>query len=210
VEHVAQGKIILVRHGETEANRLRHFALDGVPLTETGCLQAYELALRLKREFRPHALVSSEFPRARQTSEIIGRILGLDSETAPGLHERDFGCLKGKPYEELGQMMTLEGFFDPDVLDRKPWLWRPAGGESLDDVRVRAMTAIESLRFPHSGGEVVVVCHGAVIQAVCAHITGEWSEVSVPPNCGIATVEYGPGGWDTPVLPDCWEKIVQP
>ena len=210
MEQVIRGRIILVRHGETEANKLRHFAIDSVPLTETGCLQAQELALRLKREFRPDVLLSSEFLRARQTSEIIGRTLSLETETVPGLHERDFGCLKGKPYEELGRLMTFEGFYDPEVPDQKPWLWRPAGGESLDDVRARVIVALESVRLQHSGREVIVVSHGAVIQAICAHITGEWSDVSVPPNCGIVTVEYGPAGWETPVLPDCWETIVQP
>jgi broad specificity phosphatase PhoE len=209
VKQVPKGRIILVRHGETEANRLRYFAADNVSLTETGRLQAHELAMRLKREFRPDALISSEFLRAKQTSEIIGQVLGLDAETVSGLHERDFGCLKGKPYEELGQMMTFDGFHDPEVPQLKPWLWRPAGGESLDDVRARAIMAIEAVRCRQRGREVVVVCHGAVIQAVCAHITGEWSAVSVPPNCGIVTVEYGPAGWQAPALADCWERIVR-
>lgn len=208
MQQVLEGKIILVRHGETEANRLRYFAEDNVSLTATGLQQAHELALRLKRDFRPDALLSSAFLRARQTAEIIGPVLGLPLETVPGLHERDFGCLKGKPYKELSQMMSFDGFYDPEVTDQKPWLWRPAGGESLEDVRARAILAIETVRFQQRGREVVVVCHGAVIQALCAHITGEWSYVSVPPNCGIVTVDYGPTGWQPPVLADCWDRIV--
>jgi uncharacterized phosphatase len=158
------GKIILVRHGETEANLRRCFAdSDDIPLTETGRLQAHELALRLSREFRPEVLVSSTFLRARQTNEIIGSVLGLSTEVVPGIHERDFGCLKGQPYERLGQS--------------------PADIESLDDVRRRAIDAIGALRARHPGREIVVVCHGAVIQALC--------EVAAPPNCAIVMITSG-------------------
>jgi broad specificity phosphatase PhoE len=180
MEPAQEGKIVLVRHGETEANLRRCFAdSDDIPLTDAGRLQAHELALRLSREFRPEVLVSSHFPRALQTSEIIGRVLGMSTEPFPGLHERDFGSLKGRPYEQL---------------DSRDPLWRPAGGESLDDVRRRAIAAIEALRLRHPGREIVIVSHGAVIQAVCAHITGNWNESPVPPNCGIVTM--APANWD--------------
>jgi broad specificity phosphatase PhoE len=177
-----EARIILVRHGETEANRQRHFAAsDDIPLTDTGRDQAHALALRLAREFRPQLLVSSEFLRARQTSEIIARILGLAPFTIKGIHERDFGCLKGLPYEKLGELMSL----DRPI---QPWMWRPAGGESLEDVRCRSMHAIDALRDQYPDREIVVVCHGAVIQAVCAHITGEWHESPATANCGIVTI----------------------
>jgi probable phosphoglycerate mutase len=193
-----EGKIILVRHGETEANRRRCFGeSEDIPLTETGQRQAREIAVRLSREFRPQALVSSAFLRARQTSEIIAQVLGLATETVPGLHERDFGGLKGHPYERLAEMMARDA--DPPA---QPWLWRPAGGESLDDVRLRAMGAIETVRTRYPGQEIVVVCHGAVIQAVCAHVTGEWAGASVPPNCGIVAIRYEAQRWVVPILSD--------
>jgi broad specificity phosphatase PhoE len=166
VKSQREGKIILVRHGETEANLRGCFAdSDDIPLTEAGRIQSRELALRLSREFRPEVLVSSTFLRARQTSEIIADMLGIASGAIPGIQERNFGCLKGQPYERLGVR-------DPQ--------WSPEGGESLDDVRRRATAAIESLRDQYPREEIVVVTHGAVIQAVCG--------VSVPPNCGLVIV----------------------
>jgi broad specificity phosphatase PhoE len=182
-----EGRIILVRHGETEANRRRCFAdSDEIPLTDAGRVQSREVALRLSREFRPDVLVSSHFLRARQTSEIIANALGLATEPIQGIHERDFGSLKGHPYERLGEAPSLT----------EPWLWSPPGGESLDDVRRRAMAAMDTLRVRYPGCEIVVVTHGAVIQSICAHITGEWRDTSVPPNCGIATILYDVGGWN--------------
>jgi len=197
-------KIILVRHGETEANRRRCFAdSDEIPLTDAGRLQAHTLASRLAKEFRADVVLSSEFTRARQTSEIIARILGLPFEVIPGIHERNFGCLRGRAYERMGEAMVADTRYDP----AKAWLWAPEGGESLADVQRRAMAALESARVRHTGRQVVVVCHGAVIQAVCAHITGEWTESFVPPNCGVVEIEYAPDGWARPVVSDDWEGL---
>jgi broad specificity phosphatase PhoE len=167
VKSQREGKIILVRHGETEANVRGCFAdSDDIPLTEAGKMQSRELAIRLSREFRPEVLISSTFLRARQTSEIIAEVLGLATQAIPGIQERNFGSLKGHPYERLG------------IRDAQ---WSPEGGESPDDVRRRAIAAIEPLRDRYPTEEIVIVTHGAVIQAVCG--------VSVPPNCGIVVVE---------------------
>jgi broad specificity phosphatase PhoE len=205
--HARRGRIVLVRHGETEANRARRFAEEDVCLTDLGRTQALEVAKRLQNEFRPDHLVSSQFLRARQTSEIIAAVLGLPMEAVPGIHELDFGSLKGQPYEELDRLRSSDGSRDPDAPERSnPWIWRPPGGESAEDVRRRAVEAIEALRLRYPDREVVVVCHGIVIQAVCAHLTGEWSEGSVPPNCGVVTVAHGPEGWETPIR-EGWESL---
>jgi len=184
------GRFILVRHGETSANRRRVFAeSDDIPLTETGRGQSEQLAHRLAREFRPEVLVSSDFLRARETALIVGRILGLTPEPVSGIHERDFGALKGHPYARIADA----GLF----------------AESLDSVRGRAVTALEALRARYPANEVVVVTHGAVIQSVCAHITGVWSEDSVPPNCGFVIIEYDTQGWRAPVQSGDWDRITE-
>jgi broad specificity phosphatase PhoE len=180
------GRIILVRHGETEANRRGCFAeSDEIPLTELGRLQAAEVGTRLAREFRPAMLFSSAFARARETSWIIARSLGLETRILEGIHERDFGCLRGLSYA------SFDALYDPV----QSWNWRPEAGESLHDVRVRAIAALENVLSQHVDDEVVVVCHGAVIRAVCAHISGDWNEMGVVGNCSIVVIEHGAEGW---------------
>ena len=197
MERAQGGKIILVRHGETEANRRRHFAeSDEIPLTDAGRLQARQLALRLAREFRPAVLLSSRFLRARETSEIIARSLDLETKVIAGIHERDFGCLRGQPYERMADEMSLDSRCDPFQV----WMWKPEGGESQEDVRLRAGAVLDSLRVTYAEQQVVVVCHGAVIQAVCAHITGAWNDACVPPNCGIVVLDHTAQGWKHPVI----------
>ena len=204
MEYQQAGKIILVRHGETDANRRRCFAESNeVPLNETGRMQAQRLAGSLPCEFRPARVLSSDFLRARETSDIIAAALGLRSEVIAGVHERDFGCLKGHPYERMGEAISLDAMYDPEQF----WYWAPVGGESLDDVRVRGAAALDAIRAGNEGKQVVVVCHGAVIQAMCAHITGEWNEAWVPPNCGIVVIDYVGREWKRPVVSGEWEFV---
>jgi broad specificity phosphatase PhoE len=167
----------------------RVFADDDIPLSETGRLQSEQLAQGLAREFKPNVLVSSRLLRARQTSEIIGRVLGLTPEPIPGLHERDLGALKGLSYERFAEA--------------------PDSAETIDSVTRRAMSAIEALRDRYSAHEIVVVCHGAVIQAICAYITGAWSE-DYPPNCGLLTIAYDAQAWSAPVKSGIWSPLTPP
>jgi broad specificity phosphatase PhoE len=184
-------RVILIRHGETEANRLRRFAGSGdIPLSDVGRRQAAELASRLVREFHSDLLLSSHYLRARQTSEIIGRAINLESGILAGIHERNFGCLEGHPYERMGEVMLSDAAYDP----RQPWTWRPEGGESLEQVRDRAFAALDTLRN-RPAREILIVCHGAVIQSICAAVTGQWLDSYLPVNCGFVVAEFSDTGW---------------
>lgn len=187
-------RFILIRHGETDANRRQCYAeSDDIPLNEKGLRQAAEIAPILAARFQPQILISSQFRRARQTAGIIGDALGLAVEAVAGLHERNFGSLRGKPWGSW----SLAGA-------EVPWLWKPEGGESLEEVRVRTIEALEMLRVRYAGQRVAIVCHGAVMRAICANFTGDWSEGSVPPNCGIVTIDYEEDGWRQPVKYGDW------
>lgn len=179
--------VILVRHGETHDNIRQCFSASGdVPLTPEGRNQSAQVAVRLAREFQPGRVFTSEYLRAMQTGEIIAAQLGLKTEAIPGIQEREFGCLKGCSYEDLGRMMDSDPSYDPESFQN----WAPDGAESLQEVRIRAVAAINKICAAHPGGQIVVVSHGAVIQSISAHLTGTWTEAAVPPNCGILTIEY--------------------
>jgi len=181
------GKFIMVRHGESEGNRERRFTTSSeVPLTEIGHRQAREAAERIARRFKPEVVVSSPFARARQTSQIIADQLKLPIEIVHELHERDLGCLKGHSYDDLRELVRQDPNYDP----ANGWVWKPEGGESYEDVRVRVVAAIEGLRQRYRSREIVVVSHGGVMLSVWAHITGSWHGAHLPPNCGIVLVEH--------------------
>ena len=189
------GKLILVRHGESTANRDRCFTItDDVPLTDLGRRQARETALLIARRFEPALVMSSTFERARQTAEIIAAELRLSTRVVADLHERNFGCLKGQPYEAFTELVLRDPSFDA----AQDWLWRPPGGESYEDVRRRVVAVIDRMRVNHCEQDVVVVSHGAVMRSVWAHLAGSWTDAYLPPNGGIVVVEHDRDAFSAP------------
>ncbi len=71
-------KIILVRHGETEWNRVKRIQGSGsdTPLSEIGLGQAAAVALRLKNE-KIQAIYSSPLQRALHTAQAIAQISSI-------------------------------------------------------------------------------------------------------------------------------------
>jgi broad specificity phosphatase PhoE len=189
------GRLILVRHGESESNLARSFsASPDIELTVTGIQQAGEVARRIKSRFAPEAVLTSHFRRARQTAEIIALELNLPVEILDDIYERDLGALRGHSYEVLRALVREA----PDYNPAQGWLWRPQDGESYEDVRVRAVAAFEGLRTRFPEHEVVAVSHGGVMLAMWAHLTGQWRGAHLPPNCGIVVLEHDGKGFHPP------------
>jgi broad specificity phosphatase PhoE len=183
------GKLIMVRHGESEGNRDRRFTISPeVPLTELGREQAREAAQRIAKRFAPERIISSPYRRAHQTSEIIASELGLPIEVVHDLHERDLGVLKGESYDLLRDLAGQDSGYDP----KRGWLWRPEGGESYEDVRQRVSVAIDEIRQRYPDQELVVVSHGGVMLSMWAHLTGAWEDAHLPSNCEIVLIEHEP------------------
>jgi broad specificity phosphatase PhoE len=195
------GKLVLVRHGESEGNVVRLFTTTPMTLalTQLGRRQAREAAAVIKAVARPSIVIASPYVRARDTGLIIASVLQLPFEIREGLHEREAGEFAGRPYDDIAQ---AEGF-DP----LQPWAWVPPGGESYEHVRNRVGPILDELVMRYRDDDIVVVSHGGVMVAMWAHMTGRWDDAPVPPNCGILLVEHRPGRyfeprvlgeWDTP------------
>ena len=131
-------RLILVRHGESVGNRDRLFTTSPAALlTDLGRRQAHETAGLIARLFKPEMVVASPYARARETGEIIAGKLGLAVEFEAGLHEQSYGHLAGKAYELV--------FDDPGYDPARPWLYRPPGGETREEVRARVAPVSERI-----------------------------------------------------------------
>jgi broad specificity phosphatase PhoE len=186
------GRLLLVRHGESEGNFERCFSPNPhIELTERGIEQAHAAGRRIGADRVPARIVSSPFRRALRTAQFIAdqaRFTGT-IETERDLRERDIGELAGRPYSWMRD--------HPAYRPERFWEWRPAGGESLVDVQRRAAPVLDRLLAEISAGDVVLVSHGGVMLALCAHLEGSWTRPHVARNCEILIVERGPEG---PVL----------
>jgi broad specificity phosphatase PhoE len=156
--------LIVVRHGETDYNveeRIQGQERD-VPLNANGVAQVEALRDRLAEHC--DRLVSSPLQRARQTAEILNRGRARALELDDDLKEFSFGRLGGELWRDVP---ALSG--DPDIRERDRRLefdYRPYGGESVDDVRVRVARFVARWRDAASVTTVLVTCHGGVIRVL--------------------------------------------
>jgi probable phosphoglycerate mutase len=146
--------ILIVRHGETDGNAQRILQRADVPLNARGVRQAEQLARRLSGDRFVHILCS-DLSRARMTAAPVAALSGIAIEESPLLQERNFGDLRGTPYDALG--------YDPFGLDVAP-----PNGEDWAAFHARVADAfafIVSQRRSVSG-TLVVVTHGLVCRAL--------------------------------------------
>jgi broad specificity phosphatase PhoE len=190
------GKLILVRHGESAGNRDRIFAVSphDLPLTELGYAQANDAGRLIAARFSPKLVVSSEMLRASETARIIAGILAVPLRLEPDLHEREIGKHRGRPYDSF--------LSEPDYDPRRPWAWKPQGGESYEEVQARVGPILDRLAADRAGSDTVVVSHGGVMTCLWAYATGSWEGAYVPPNCGIVVLEHGEKGYGVPLIVD--------
>lgn len=160
--------LCLVRHGETEWNATgRLQGRTDVPLSERGREQARLVAQELLRraiECRVFwaAVYSSPLARALETARRIAEAVGLDAQVREALVERNFGVMEGLSWEELAARF-------PHWRSRP---WEVPGLEGPGELRARAVAAIEGIAREHAGERVVVVSHGALLNAFIHAATG--------------------------------------
>jgi probable phosphoglycerate mutase len=151
-------EIYLVRHGETEwAANGRHTSVTDIPLLESGRRDAEALRQRLAgREFA--LALTSPRERARVTAELAG--FGGSLEVDEDLVEVDYG--------------EYEGLTTPEIRETVPgwtvWEHGSPGGETVDDVGVRADRVIE--RALAAGGDVALFAHGHFLRILGARWIG--------------------------------------
>lgn len=154
------GRVVLVRHGETEWSRTgRHTGLTDVPLTATGEEQARALAPSLTG-LRPVAVLTSPLARARRTAELAGLSpAAVDDD----LLEWDYGGYEGlttaQIREQRGDAWTV--FADGVVPGRTP-------GESLEQVAARVRRVLRRVRPLLTESDVVLVGHGHCLRVLAA------------------------------------------
>ncbi|HJQ85056.1 MAG TPA: histidine phosphatase family protein [Candidatus Binatia bacterium] len=180
------GRLVLIRHGESEGNRDRAFTrTPDVPITDAGRTQARAAADWVAERYRPSRIVSSPFTRARQTAAILAERLLVPVAIEEDLRERSYGDLAGRPYTAALDC----GDYDPAAY----WLWCPPGGETLPEVVARAGAVLDRVAAGAPDQDVVVVSHGAVMMALWRHVTGAWRTGKVARNAGIVVVEHRDG-----------------
>ena len=168
--------ILLIRHGQSEWNKLNLFTgFKNVNLSEQGVEEATKASENFKELGIKFDLVyTSVLSRAQKTSEIILKELGQQEDLKKkskiiehiALNERDYGDLTG-----LDKKETADKYGDEQVHKwRRGYSDRPPGGESLEDVVSRVKSYYDSEILPQIHSElnsnILIAAHGNSLRAL--------------------------------------------
>ena len=166
-------KLVLVRHSLPEINPT-------VPasrwhLSKVGRHRCEPLAERLMN-YDLRALASSVEPKAVETAEIVGDLLGLTPNVVEGLHEHErdqVGFLPRADFEE-----KISDFFrSPQEL--------VFGSETADQAHTRFSGALRNVVETQIAGNMAMITHGTVISLFISRSTGIdaisfWKRMKLP------------------------------
>ena len=176
---------MLLRHGETEWSKSgQHTSTTDLELTDVGREQARLAALTMTHlDLKDPIVFSSPRRRAQSTAELAG--LAVD-EVTPVLAEWNYGEYEGRTTHDI--RTTVPGWL--------LWTYGCPGGESVDQVSMRADQAVD-LALEHMGDrDVVFVGHGHFSRSVVTR----WVEQPLregarygfgPASVSVCGFEYG-------------------
>ena len=183
--------LILIRHGESEANFEHRFTgqSNAYGLTERGHAQAQAAAEALD-DIAVDVIVASDLRRAYDTAKHVADLRGMEVIPDEGFREIYAGAWEGRKFSEL-----------PEAFPEDFGVWLNdigaavcTGGESVADLQTRVRAAVERVVQTYRGKTVVIGTHATPIRAMqCI-----WQNVPLPcmkdvpwvPNASITTVVY--------------------
>jgi probable phosphoglycerate mutase len=155
--------MLLLRHGQSTWNAQQRWQGQAdPPLSDLGRAQAAHAGQRLGAV---DAIVSSPLQRASTSAEILAEAIGVGPvEVVPALAERDAGPWSGLTRDEIEERW-------PGFLREQR---RPEGYELDPELLDRIGIALDGLAGRFGDGELLVVCHGGVINAIERMLGEPW------------------------------------
>lgn len=189
-------ELYLVRHGQTEWNRLgRLQGRSDIPLNEAGREAARETGEKLAN-INFSVIYSSPLKRAAETAELIRGNRKIPLRTDDRLLEMAFGVwegcqMRGMETKEDGEMVR-RFFEEPEAYVP------PRGGESFEELCRRTDSFLNELRQKEKpDAAVLIVAHGALLKGLQLHPLGrplkEYWSGGVQKNCSVTVLEEKDG-----------------
>ena len=154
-----QGKLVLLRHGETEWSRSgRHTGRTDIPLTARGEeLARHAGDLVTGYDFR--LVLSSPLQRARRTAELAG----LHAQVDPLLVEWDYGGYEGRTTKDIRAELgyNWSAFTHGVIRGDTP-------GETVEEVAARASRVLTRVLPAMAEGDVALIAHGHYLRILTA------------------------------------------
>ena len=185
-------RMIIVRHGESEWNRIHRYQgqLDA-PLSDLGLRQAEALAERLKNEPITH-IYSSRLQRAARTAQTIAspHHASVPFEYSEDLLEIHHGEWQGKYADEITAQYSdgLREWREHPTRSQMP------GGESFSNILKRTLDFQERAYAKHKDETILVSTHDVIVKILVADALGmdmdRINRIWIT-NASISEIEYG-------------------
>lgn len=151
-------KVYCLRHGLTELNKQKRVNGEvDEPLAPEGIEQAKAAISSLPQTIKH--IYTSPMQRARETAEILSSKLKCPVTVVDELTEIRMGSLAGKAWTEMEDGLELKKKHRTAQFD-----YRPHGGESVADVKMRVLTFLKKIKGKHADHEVLIITHGGIIR----------------------------------------------
>ncbi len=181
------GKLILVRHGQTEMNKegMYYGKLD-VHINETGKKQAERACEILKKQNIDYdKIYASTMIRAKETAEIVN-YKNLEIEESSLITEMDFGIFEGFTYKELKEKY-------PEQLKKSSEDWKNYSYETGENPVMLQKRAVEFINSIDKTKNNMVVTHWGIICSLMSwffsnELEGYW-KFRVE-NGGIVVIDF--------------------
>ncbi|MFZ5449315.1 MAG: histidine phosphatase family protein [Thermodesulfobacteriota bacterium] len=161
-------RLYLVRHGQVaDGHTDRYHGHNDIGLSAEGVQQFEKLAGQLAPV--PLAgIYASDLIRALTGAEIISRGRDVTPQVIPEFREVNFGVWEGLNFTEIAERYPeeLEARF------RDLSSFRIPGGESLMDVRIRALPRLAGLIQKHRQEAFIVVAHAGINRVILSEALG--------------------------------------
>ncbi|MEK4701545.1 histidine phosphatase family protein [Solibacillus sp. FSL R7-0668] len=182
ISEVTKIEICLVRHGETDWNKLGK--LQGhtdIALNENGMKQA-EMCAQILKGNGYELVLTSPLKRAKQTAQIIAQKNALQIIEMPLFIERNYGDAEGMNYEE--RITKFPNRHYPNQ-------------ESKEILAQRIIKGLEQITEQHSENKIILVAHGAVINCILAILSNNeiGSGKTKLANACLSKIEYKNSTW---------------
>jgi alpha-ribazole phosphatase len=161
-------RLFLVRHGQVaEGHTDRYHGNNDIGLSPLGVQQFEALAAQLQ-DVPLAGIYASDLTRALTGAEIISRGREVTPEIIPEFREIHFGVWEGLSFTEIAQRYPVE--LESRLRDLPTF--RIPEGESLMDVKTRALPRLNQLIGRHHGNNLLIVAHAGVNRVILTEALG--------------------------------------
>lgn len=155
------GKLILVRHGQTDMNAQKlYFGKLNPVLNDLGINQAYQAKDKVLN-ISYDKIYSSPLERAKQTAEIcnyLDKNIIFDNK----LEEIDFGIFEGLTFKEMSEKYPIE----VKKMEEDWKAYNYVTGESPREMFERAVSFLESLDYSKTN---LIITHWGIINCIISY-----------------------------------------